>query len=52
MIVILIVFFDEKSVVHSKFVPKEQTVNSILYVEMWKRLKLRVNQMLPENGAN
>ncbi|GFY33319.1 uncharacterized protein TNCV_1897711 [Trichonephila clavipes] len=48
----LIVFFDKNGVVHSELVPEGQTVNGAFYMEVLKRLELRVNQVRPEISAN
>lgn len=48
----LIMLFDNKGVVNSKFVSKRQTVNGAFYVEVLKRLEWRINRMWSETGTN
>lgn len=48
----LIVFFDNKGVVHSEFVPEGRTVTGAFYVEVLKRLQRRVNRVRPQIAAN
>lgn len=43
----LIVFFDVRGFVHLEFVPQGQTINAALYLEVLKRLKRRVERVLP-----
>jgi len=50
--VMLIISFDAKGVVHYKFLPEEQTINGVFYLEVLRRLKGRVNQMRPPIVGN
>ncbi|GFT03052.1 hypothetical protein NPIL_226601 [Nephila pilipes] len=43
----LIAFFDSKSVVHHKFAPQGYTVASTFYLDVLKRLKVKVNRLMP-----
>lgn len=48
----LIVFFDVNGIVHREFVPQGQTVNSIFYLSVLKRLKARIHRVRPELVKN
>jgi len=43
----LIAFFDSDSIIHKKFVPAGQTVNSAFYKEVLKRLLRRIHRVRP-----
>jgi len=43
----MLMFFDVRGIVHHEFVPQGQTVNSLFYVEVLKRLRQRVNRVWP-----
>jgi hypothetical protein len=45
---ILTAFFGAIGIIHHKFVPKEQTVNSEFYKRVNKRLIFRVHRVRPE----
>jgi hypothetical protein len=45
---VLIVLFDIKGIVHSKFVLAGQTVSSAYYCEILRRLREKVRSLLPE----
>ncbi|UYV62539.1 hypothetical protein LAZ67_2000982 [Cordylochernes scorpioides] len=42
---IIIVFFDIRGIVHCEFVPQGQTVNSVFYLEVLRRLKRRISRV-------
>jgi hypothetical protein len=44
----LITFFDIKDTVHSKFIPRGQTISQIYFVEILKRLREAVHRKIPE----
>ena len=48
----LICFFDQKGIVHKKFVPPGQRVNSASYVEVLKRLRENVRRKRPDQWRN
>ncbi|UYV70307.1 hypothetical protein LAZ67_7002482 [Cordylochernes scorpioides] len=41
----IIVFFDIRGIVHCEFVPQGQTVNSVFYLEVLRRLKRRISRV-------
>ena len=49
--VMLIVFFDMKSIVHYEYVPQGQTVNQQFYLQVLKRLRLAVSRKRPQKLA-
>jgi hypothetical protein len=46
-----ITFFDKQVVIHKEFVPEEQTVNSVFYVEVIGRLLKRISWVRPQFRA-
>ncbi|GBL93422.1 hypothetical protein AVEN_219528-1 [Araneus ventricosus] len=46
--VMLEVFFDYDSVIHSEFIPEGQTVNKELYLEILKRLRDAIRRKRPQ----
>jgi hypothetical protein len=49
---ILVTFFDNKGIVHIKFIPQGHTVNKAHYVEMLKRLREAVHRKRPKLWPN
>lgn len=48
----LICFFDKTGIVHREFIPQGQTVTSVFYIEVLKRLCQRVSRVRPELAKN
>ncbi len=44
----LILFFDNRGVIHHKYVPEGQTVNAMFYIQVLDRLCKRIAHVRPE----
>ena len=48
----LICFYDSEGIVHKEFVPTGETVNGVFYVDVMKRLLLRIRRVRPQYRKN